>query len=91
VRNSPWLGWFNSFGFITILVFSFAFLTTMEFPTAKEKEKFSRPYTLVKSDGGHSPERFSTVTASRYGAASGPVYVDRGDRSHGSRAIPGSL
>jgi hypothetical protein len=82
VRNTPWMKWFNSFGFITIVVFSFAFLTTMEFSAFEGKGERARAYTRVQPGGGQSFNRFTTITASQYGESSDSVYAVRGYRSH---------
>ena len=78
MRNSAWVRWFNSFGFITVVVFSFAFLTTMEFPPANGKGRLPKPYIQTHSDGSQSPDRLKTITASRYGEAGDSDYTVRG-------------
>jgi hypothetical protein len=78
VLNIPWVRWFNSFGFITILVFSFVVLTTLVFPASEGKGNISRVHTLVQADGGLSPGRFKTITVLRQGESSGKVYTVRG-------------
>jgi hypothetical protein len=75
VRNIPWARWFNSFGFITIVVISFAFLTTLVFPASERKGNLSSVHTLVQADGGQSPGRFKTITVLRHGQSSGTVYA----------------
>jgi len=58
VRNLPWMRWFNSFGFITIMVFSFALLTTLIIPASEGNGNLARVHTLVQADGSQSPGRF---------------------------------
>ena len=70
--------WFNSFGFITIMVFSFAFLTTLVFPTSEEKGNLASVHTLVQADGSQSLARFMPITASHYGESDSPVFAVRG-------------
>ena len=73
--------WLNSFGFITILVFSFAFLTTMVLPAYEGNAKLARTYHHVQADDGQSPGRFRIYTGSQQGESNAPVYVVRGYRS----------
>ena len=65
MRNIPWVRWSNSFGFITIVVFSFAVLTMLVFPASEGNVPITGMQTLVKDDGGQSLGRFKTITASR--------------------------
>ena len=78
VHNLPWVKWFNSFGFITIMVLSFAFLTTLVFPASDGKGSLSGVHTLGQADGGQTPGRFETITVSRHGESNGAVYAVRG-------------
>jgi hypothetical protein len=70
--------WFNSFGFLTIMVFFFAVLTTLVFPASEGKGNLARVHTLVQADGGQSQGRYMTITASRHGEPGSHVYAVRG-------------
>ena len=74
MRFTPWARWFNSFWFITIVVFVFAFLTTMVSPEFEGNGKFARAHTLGQTAGGQPPGRFRMITASRYGESIDPDY-----------------
>ena len=74
MRNIPWVRWFNSFGFLTIMVFSFVVLTMLVFPASKGNANLSGMHALVQADGGQSPWRFKTITASQFRESSGTVY-----------------
>jgi hypothetical protein len=78
VRNIPWVRWFNSFGFLTIIVFSFAVLTMLVFPSSEGNVNLSRMHALVQADSGQSPERFKTITTSRFRESTGTVYAVHG-------------
>ena len=65
MRNIPWVRWSNSFGFITIMVFSFAVLTMLVFPASEGNVNLTGMQTPVQDGGGQTPERFKTITASR--------------------------
>jgi hypothetical protein len=78
VRNIPWARWFNSFGFITIMVFFFAFLTTLVFPASEGKGNLSSVHALVQADGGLSTRRFKTITDLRHGESGDTIYAVRG-------------
>jgi len=81
MRNSSWIKWFNSFGFITVVVFSFAFLTTMEFPSGEGSGRLPMPYVLAKSESGQTLDRFRALTDSRHDAAGNPFYIVQAPRS----------
>jgi len=78
VRNIPWVRWSNSFGFLTIMVFSFVVLTVLVFPASEGNVNLSGMQTLVQAEGGQSPGRLKTITASRFRESSGAVYADHG-------------
>jgi len=78
VRNIPWVRWSNSFGFITIMVFSFVVLTMLVFPASEGNVNLSGMSVLVQADGGQSPGRFKTIAASRFRESSGAVYAVHG-------------
>ena len=78
MRNIPWVRWSNSFGFITIMVFSFVVLTMLVFPASEGNVNLSGMSVLVQADGGQSPGRFKTIRASRFRESSGAVYAVHG-------------
>ena len=78
MRNIPWVRWSNSFGFITIMVFSFAVLTMLVFPASEGNVTISGVQTLVQADRGQSAGRFRTTTASRNRESTGTVTAVHG-------------
>jgi hypothetical protein len=78
MRNLSWMTWFNSFGFVTVVIFSFAFLTTMDFSPGDGKERHPMPYVLAKSESGQTLDRFRALAAARYGKAGTPYYIVQG-------------
>jgi hypothetical protein len=60
------------------MVFSFAVLTMLVFPASERNVTLSRLNTVVQADGGQSPGRFKTISASRFRESSGAVYPDHG-------------
>jgi hypothetical protein len=81
MRNSSWIRWFNSFGFITVVIFSFAFLTTMDFSTGDHKGPPRMPSVLAQSGIGQTLDQFGTLAAERYGEAGAPFYIVQGSAS----------
>ena len=78
MRNIPWVRWSNSFGFITVIVFSFVVLTMLVFPASEGNVKLSGMPSPVQADGGESPGRFKTSTASSFRESSDDVYAVQG-------------
>ena len=78
MRNSSWLKWFNSFGFITVVIFSFAFLTTMDFSSGEAKGRVLMPRVAAKSQ---TLDRFRTLAAAPYGETGAPFYIVQDSRS----------
>jgi hypothetical protein len=81
MRNSSWQRWFNSFGFITAVIFSFAFLTTMDFSPGEGRGRFPVPHVMVKAEGGQTLERFRRLAAARYGEAGASFYIIQDSKS----------
>jgi hypothetical protein len=75
MRRASWLRWFNSFGFITVVIFSFAFLTTMDFSSDEGKRRLPMPSILAKSESGRALDRSGLPAAAQYSAAGAPFYL----------------
>jgi hypothetical protein len=65
VRITPWRKMFNSFGFITFMVFFFAFLSTMVFPSTEADRKWAVTHTPGQSHGTVSFEPLKTDRVSQ--------------------------
>jgi hypothetical protein len=81
MRSASWLRWFNSFGFITVVIFLFAFITTMDFSSAVEKRRLPVPELLAKSGSGQMLDRFGSRMAVQNKAATAPFYLVQGSLS----------
>jgi hypothetical protein len=53
-------------------------LTMLVFPASEGNVNLSGMSVLVQADGGQSPGRFKTITASRFRESSGAVYAVHG-------------
>jgi hypothetical protein len=81
MRNSSWMRWFNSFGFITVVIFSFAFLTTVDFSTGNEKGRPRTPSVMAQSEIGQTLGEFGTLAAVRFDGVGVPFYIVQGSAS----------
>lgn len=80
MRNSAWVKLCNSFGFITFVVFTFAFLTTVPFIAMEGDGKWARGQSPAQPRAGLSSERFETTTVPKDGESIGHIRAIRGHR-----------
>lgn len=88
MRTTPWIKCFNSFGFITIMVFSFAVLSTMAFSASEGWQGQTQAYTLAPPHDAQYGERSRMIKASRYGESSHSVTANRGYSTGEHAKIP---
>jgi hypothetical protein len=72
---------FNSFGFITIMVFVFALLTTIVFPPTDADQKLAAARAMARVRAIAPAESPKTVKVSKYDDAGGLVRSARARRS----------
>lgn len=78
MRRASWLRWFNSFGFITVVIFLFAFLTTMDFSSSDGKGRLPASYLPVNTESGQTLDRVGPPVAAQYRTAGAPFYLVQG-------------